>query len=159
MITDGNISENIYKLIELPLSELGYEVVRIRFGERGGSDMVLQIMIENKNESIVTIKDCEKASVNISAILDVEDIISSSYNLEVSSPGIDRPLTRLKDFSNSLGKKIKIELFEQIEGRKRFSGSVDKVEESNIFFKLDDQDEIISIKFGDMKKAKLVLEI
>lgn len=159
MITDSNIGESVYTLIELPLGDLGYDVVRIRVNKGRGSSKILQIMIENKDNREVTVKDCEKASYNISALFDVEDIIDFPYNLEVSSPGIDRPLTRLKDFEKHVGEEMKMETSMLVDGNRKFLGIIDDVEGNKIFLKLKEETEekILSVDFDCIKKAKLVL--
>jgi ribosome maturation factor RimP len=99
---------------------------------------------------------CGKISNDISAILDVEDLISDKYTLEVTSPGIDRPLTRLKDYERFGGMEAKLETKLQIDGRKRFKGKIGKVAKENIEVALE-EGEIIQLNFNDINEAKLVM--
>ncbi|WP_025897516.1 ribosome maturation factor RimP [Sneathiella glossodoripedis] len=143
----------IADLIEPTLQDLGYELVRVTF--TGGENPVLQVMAE-KADGTMTIDGCEEVSHAVSAILDVEDPISDAYNLEVSSPGIDRPLTRLKDFEKWAGFEAKVELDEAVNGQRRYRGKLLGVEDENILV-LDSAGEKWELPFSDLRKAKLVL--
>ena len=107
-------------MIAPALSEMGFSLVRIHLS--GGARPVLQIMAERSDESGMTVDDCAAISHTVSAILDVEDPISGTYTLEVSSPGIDRPLVRRRDFERFAGFEAKIETHGAIDGRRRFRG-------------------------------------
>jgi ribosome maturation factor RimP len=108
-------------LITPTMEAMGYEMVCVRLQGRG-SGQVLQVMAERQDEQGMTVEDCATLSRNISAVLDVEDPVKSAYNLEVSSPGLDRPLVRQKDFERFVGFEAKIETHELIEGRRHFRG-------------------------------------
>lgn len=110
----------IEKMIAPALTEMGFALVRIHLS--GGARPVLQIMAERGDESGMTVDDCAAISHTVSAILDVEDPISGTYTLEVSSPGIDRPLVRRRDFERFSGFEAKIETHGAIDGRRRFRG-------------------------------------
>ena len=104
---------------------MGYELVRVRL--MGGKSATLQVMAD-RPEGGIEVDDCADISTAVSAVLDVEDPITDTYTLEVSSPGIDRPLTRLKDFATFEGYEAKLETSELIDGRKRFKGVLAGVE-------------------------------
>jgi len=122
------------------------------------SGPTLQIMAE-RPDGTFTIEDCEAVSRAMSPILDVEDPVSSRYHLEVSSPGIDRPLTRLKDFEMWKGWEARIETTELIDGRRRFKGMLAGVEGEEVLIELDDGAEPVTIglQFDWLSDAKLIL--
>jgi ribosome maturation factor RimP len=146
------------RLLELldPVAEAaGYEIVRLRL-MGGGERRRLQIMAETPEGEMV-VEDCARLSRALSAVLDAADPISGEYVLEVSSPGIDRPLTRLKDFEAYEGFEAKIELDRLAEGRKRFRGRLAGVEGDNIAVDLEGEDHTALIPFAWLVEAKLVL--
>jgi len=116
---------------------------------------VLQIMADRPDGGI-EVDDCAKISRAVSAVLDVEDPISGEYVLEVSSPGIDRPLTRLKDFQTYAGHEAKLETHEMIDGRRRFKGVLQGVEDGEILVEIE-EDTVIGLDFDMLSDAKLVL--
>jgi len=144
----------IYQLSEDSLKALGYEIVRIK-SFPSGKRKTLQIMIERMDGKNISINDCEKVSRQLSAILDVENVIRQEYNLEVSSPGLNRPLTRAKDFSNAIGSIVKFILNHQIDGRRKYIGKITKVEKEDIEFEAIEPLKIINIKFSDIDEAFL----
>ncbi|MEP3248007.1 MAG: ribosome maturation factor RimP [Sneathiella sp.] len=146
-------ASKIAELIEPSLTSLGYEIVRVTF--TGGDRQILQIMAE-REDGTMTIEGCEEISRTVSALLDVEDPISEAYELEVSSPGIDRPLTRLKDFEKWSGFEAKVELDEAVDGRRRYRGKVMGIQDEDIVL-LNDTNEKILLPFNELRKAKLVL--
>lgn len=146
-------ASKIAELIEPSLTSLGYEIVRVTF--TGGDRQILQIMAE-REDGTMTIEGCEEISRTVSALLDVEDPISEAYELEVSSPGIDRPLTRLKDFERWSGFEAKVELDEAVDGRRRYRGKVMGIQDEDIVL-LNDANEKILLPFDELRKAKLVL--
>lgn len=143
----------IAELIAPTIEDLGYELVRVTF--TGGDYPVLQIMAEQE-DGTMTVEGCEKISRAVSALMDVEDPISDAYDLEVSSPGIDRPLTRLKDFGRWAGFEAKVELQEAVNGQRRYRGKLLGVEGETILV-LDSAGEKWELPFADLRKAKLVL--
>mgnify|MGYP000744664950 CR=1 FL=1 len=150
-----SVIENIKQAIEPSIEHMGYELVRLRW--MGGNEYrTLQLMIEPKDGSNTTVDDCEKVSHQVSALLDVEEIVKDAYRLEVSSPGIDRPLTRLKDFDKWKGFELKLETNEMIDGRRRFKGKVLKVQENIVELELDDK-KLFNVPFETISEAKLVL--
>jgi ribosome maturation factor RimP len=154
----GKTSED-RSLLELldPVAEAaGYEVVRLRM--MGGTQRRrLQIMAERPDGSM-EVEDCAKLSRAISDVLDAADPIKGEYLLEVSSPGIDRPLTRLKDFAEHEGLEVRIELDRLADGRKRFKGVLAGVEGDNIAIDTEDRpEETTLVPFAWVSEAKLVL--
>lgn len=145
---DRRISEIIIPVIE----GMGFELVRVRL--MSGKSTTLQIMAE-KPEGGIEVDDCARISQAVSAILDVEDPILDEYTLEVSSPGIDRPLTRLKDFESFEGYEVKLETSEMIDGRRRFKGELAGVEGDEVLINVEEG--TIGLKFDWLSDAKLVL--
>ena len=149
--------EKIKEIIDPVLEDMGYELVRLQFKGDEGSH-TLQIMAERQEDGLLAIENCEEISRSLSAILDVEDIISDKYHLEVSSPGVDRPLTRLKDFENYKDFDVKIELESPISDeirQKKFRGLLLGTNEENVQIKTDEGE--FEFAFSLIKKAKLVL--
>ncbi len=116
------IDRRVEELVAPTLADMGYEIVRVTLG--GKQRPMLQILAERKDRMGMTVDDCADISRAVSAILDVEDPIDGTYTLEVSSPGIDRPLTRLDHFERFAGFDAKIETREPVDGRKRFKGRI-----------------------------------
>jgi ribosome maturation factor RimP len=131
---------------------LGYELVRLRL--MGGRKPTLQIMAERPDGSI-EVEDCAEISRQVSAVLDVEDPIAGEYTLEVSSPGIDRPLTRLKDFERWDGYEAKLETAEPIDGRRRFRGTLAGVDGDDVLIEVGEG--TLGLRFDWLSDAKLVL--
>ena len=153
MLTGPMVS--LEELIEPLVIDLGYELVRLQFNTGGGRPH-LQIMAEPKDGTPMGAEGCSKLSREISALMDVEDPIASAFDLEVSSPGTDRPLTRLKDFARYVGYTAKAETHDPIEGQRRFRGTLTKVAESTIHFTNDQGD--FSLAFDQIARAKLVMD-
>jgi len=144
-------------LLELldPVAEaLGYEIVRIRL--MGGETRRLQIMAE-RPDGDMNVEDCTRLSRAISEVMDAADPVSGEYMLEVSSPGIDRPLTRLKDFETYEGLEARLELDRLAEGRKRFKGLLAGIEDQNVAIDLEGEAETALVPFAWLIEAKLVL--
>jgi ribosome maturation factor RimP len=131
---------------------MGYELVRVAMS-RGGT---LQIMIEPADGRPMDVEDCATLSRALSAVLDVEDPISGAYTLEVSSPGIDRPLTRDKDYVRWAGHLVRVETAQPVNGRRRFKGTLLGLEGGNVKLKLDDGAET-QVPLPSVTKAKLEL--
>lgn len=147
-------AKKIRGLIEPAAEALGFEIVRVRL--YGGGDKTLQVMAE-RADGTMSIDDCAELSRAISPILDVADPIASEYRLEVSSPGIDRPLTRAKDFANWTGHEARIELDRALDGRKRFKGILRGLDGENALIELADTHESFALPISDIGEAKLVL--
>lgn len=153
----GKTSEDA-KLLELldPVAEAaGYEIVRLRLmgGEHARR---LQIMAETPDGEMV-VEDCARLSRAVSEIMDAADPIAGEYTLEVSSPGVDRPLTRLKDFANYEGFEARLELDRVAEGRKRFRGILAGVEDDNVAIDLEGEEATALVPFAWVIEAKLIL--
>ena len=139
------------------LADLKLRLVRVKLG---GSPPTLQIMAERADGSM-TIEDCEAASKALSPVLDLEDPVAGEYRLELSSPGIDRPLVRRSDFLRARGHEAKVEMDVSVEGRKRFRGLLlDATPDGVVLKRLDargDEPDTVTLRFSDMADARLVL--
>lgn len=158
LITETGIDQRLAEIIEPVLVDLDYRLVRVRVLNQNG--MTLQIMCE-RNDGTMTVEDCEKVSMAISPVLDVEDPLDKAYHLEVSSPGIDRPMVRVSDFVRWQGHLVKVETSILVDNRKRFRGKI--VEVGNEGFTLE-RDQIaygeepkVVIPFTTLADAKLIL--
>ena len=152
LIAKAAIDRRLAELAQPIIEGLGYELVRMRL--MGGKVDTVQVMAE-KPEGGIEVDDCAKISTALSAVFDVEDPISEEYTLEVSSPGIDRPLTRLKDFDMWEGYEAKIETDEMIDGRRRFKGQLAGTEGNEVLITIEEG--TIGLKFDWLSDAKLVL--
>ena len=138
-----NIEQHIEEIISPALLHKGYRVVRIQF--QGSKRKTLQIMIERTDNENVSVDDCETVSRTSSVLLDVEDPIHEPYILEVTSPGLDRPLVKKEDFERFAGAKIKIELKTPHEGSRKFQGLLLGVDEDMVKLELEPQKEIVNL--------------
>jgi ribosome maturation factor RimP len=154
----GKTAEDL-RLLELlePVAEAaGYEIVRLRL-MGGEKQRRLQIMAERAIDGDMMVEDCAKLSRAISEVMDAADPIAGEYVLEVSSPGVDRPLTRLKDFATFEGYEARLELDRMAEGRKRFRGVLAGVDGDNVAIDLEGEEHTALIPFSWITEAKLVL--
>ncbi len=143
----------VEQLIGPVLAEMGYDLVRARMS--GTARVTLQIMAERRDRKGMTVEDCADISHAVSALLDVEDPIHGAYTLEVSSPGIDRPLTRLEDFERFIGFEARIELKHAQTGQRRFRGRIASA--ANGAVRMTTKDGEVAFPFEDVQNAKLVL--
>jgi ribosome maturation factor RimP len=143
----------IEALIAPSLEAMGYRVVRVAV--TGGRRATLQIMAERVDDKAMTVEDCADISRTASALLDVADPIATAYTLEVSSPGIDRPLVRREDFARFAGFEAKIELTSPVEGRRRFRGKLLGVEGDDVRVLVDAAP--VALPLATVVRAKLVL--
>lgn len=143
----------IGQLIEPALNAMGYDLVRVQLS--GGQDLRLQVMAERTDRENMTVDDCADISRNVSAILDVEDPIASAYTLEVSSPGIDRPLVRLADYDRFAGFEARVETAVAVDGRKRFRGKLLGVDGDDV--RIDVDGNACAVPFETIHRAKLIL--
>jgi ribosome maturation factor RimP len=146
----------VARLVEPVLDEMGFRLVRVRL-----TASTLQIMAE-RPDGTFTIDDCEAVSRAVSPLIDVEDPVPQSYNLEVSSPGIDRPLVRPEDFARWAGHEAKIELVKPLDGRKRFRGTIAGMAADEVRLTLPPEKAgagavTVALPFADIGDAKLVL--
>ena len=149
-----SIEIELKALVEPSLSDLGYEIVRLRL-MGGDGQKILQVMIDRSDETPVSVEDCAVVSRQLSAVLDVEDPISGNYNLEVSSPGIARPLVKERDFERFLGFIAKVELETTIRGRKRFRGRLIGCDRGMVSIQTEQGEEELPI--SDIVAANLIL--
>lgn len=159
LIAKAAIDRRLAEIISPVIEDMGFELVRIRL--MSGKTQTLQIMAERPTGGI-EVDECADISTAISAVLDVEDPILDSYALEVSSPGIDRPLTRLKDFETYEGWEAKLETSELIDGRRRFKGELAGVEGDEVLVNVEGSSEgedtvTLGLKFDWLSDAKLLL--
>lgn len=156
LIAKTAIDRRLAEIITPVIEDLGYELVRVRL--QGGKTATLQIMADRPDGGI-NVDDCAQISTAVSATLDVEDPIEDNYHLEVSSPGIDRPLTRLKDFGTFEGYEARLDLNQAIDGRKKFKGVLAGVEGTEVLINIEDkgQTHTIGLDFDLLSDAKLVL--
>jgi ribosome maturation factor RimP len=145
---------SLLELLEPVAEAAGYEIVRLRL--MGGATRRLQIMAE-RPDGDMNVEDCTRLSRAVSEVMDAADPISGEYTLEVSSPGIDRPLTRLKDFDTYEGLEARIELDRLAEGRKRFRGVIAGVEADSVGIDMEGEEETVFIPFAWIVEAKLML--
>jgi ribosome maturation factor RimP len=150
-----NDTGKVQQLIEPEVKALGYELVRVAF-LGGTSDPTLQVMAERPDTRQLDLGDCERISRRLSEVLDAADPIETTYRLEVSSPGIDRPLTRSKDYDDWAGHEARIALVEPFDGRKQYSGTIAGLEGDTVRLHGKDGNDY-SIAFADIANAKLLL--
>ena len=143
----------IETLIAPSLEAMGYRVVRVSV--TGGQRAVLQVMAERTDDRPMGVEDCTEITHTVSALLDVADPIEHAYVLEVSSPGIDRPLMRREDYERFLGFEAKLELAQPMAGRKRFRGRLVALEEDRLRLNLGT--EVVELPLNAIARAKLVL--
>ncbi|ESW61352.1 MAG: ribosome maturation protein RimP [Rhodobacter sp. CACIA14H1] len=156
LIAKTAIDRRLAAIVGPVIEGLGFELVRIRL--MGGKTRILQIMAD-RPEGGIEVDDCAAISTAVSAVLDVEDPIEDNYTLEVSSPGIDRPLTRLKDFDMWVDYEARIETTELIDGRRRFKGILQGTEGDEVLIEIEEGGETVTIglKFDWLSDAKLIL--
>ncbi len=146
------LEKRLANLLEPAIEGLSFELVRVRI--TGAGRPAIQVMAERLDRTM-TVDDCAKLSRELSAILDVEDPMSGNYVLEVSSPGIDRPLTRLKDFRDFAGLEAKVETKTPVEGQRRFRGKLAGEDKGQIRILTEDGEK--EVEFENIEKAKLIL--
>jgi ribosome maturation factor RimP len=148
-----NIEEKIPELLDGDLKLLGLEIVRIRL--LTGKVKTLEILIARIDGAPLSIEECTIASHQMSAIFDVEDLISDHYRLEVSSAGVERPLVKLVDFEKFAGNVIDLHLYKKVAEKKRYRGELLGVNGSDVLLKADGKD--LSFAFSDIKSANIAL--
>ncbi len=143
----------VQQLIEPGIQAMNFRLVQISYS--GGKHPTLQIMAERQDGSLINVDDCAQISRSISAVLDVDDPIAGAYALEVSSPGIDRPLVRQEDYQRYAGFEIKAQTGQTIDGRKRFRGRLQGIKEGIV--SIETKDAVFKLPYQDIHKAKLLL--
>ena len=157
IVTEGGLEARIAHIVEPVVADLGYRLVRVKLSGTNGA--TLQIMAE-RPDGTMTVDDCETISRDLSPVLDVEDPIERAYYLEVSSPGIDRPLVRRSDFERYAGHTAKIELTRPLDGRKRFRGRLAGLAGDHARLELDGGAfgaSTVELPLADIEEARLVL--
>ncbi len=150
----SSVSQSVRELV-LPIVEnANIELVDIEY-KKEGKDWFLRVFLDKQNG--ITVEDCKKISRQIEDIIEVEDLIPNRYYLEVSSPGLDRPLKKESDFLRYLGKSIQVSLFSPIQEKRKFTGVIQDFKESALF--LDVGEETISIPIDNIASAKLEIKI
>jgi ribosome maturation factor RimP len=143
----------IERIVAPALDAMGYSLVRVRLS--GGQRQVLQVMVERHDERGLTLDDCAEVSRALSALLDVEDPIPGAYSLEVSSPGLDRPLVKPQDYERFAGREAALETRAPIDGRRRFRGMLLGLDGDSVRIALEEGE--ASLPLEQIHKAKLVL--
>ncbi|MAQ85982.1 ribosome maturation factor RimP [Psychromarinibacter halotolerans] len=156
LVAKAPIDRRLAEILTPIIEGMGFELVRVRL--MGGQTKTVQVMAQ-RPDGAIDVDECADISNAISAVLDVEDPIDDNYTLEVSSPGIDRPLTRLKDFDQWEGYEARIETTELIDGRRRFKGNLAGTEGDEVLITIEQhgEDVTIGLKFDWLSDAKLVL--
>ncbi len=158
IIIETGLDRRIAEIIEPVLVAMGYKLVRVRLMNQNG--LTLQVMAE-KNDGTMTVEDCEEVSMAISPVLDVEDPVDKAYHLEVSSPGIDRPMVRRSDFERWIGHLLKCETSILIDNRKRFRGKITEVDAEGFTIERDQvaygEQPRVTVPFSALAEAKLIL--
>ena len=142
---------NVEAIVEPVVTSLGYELVGTEFLTQGRSGL-LRVYIDT--EDGITLDDCQRVSHQLSGVLDVEDVIRGQYTLEVSSPGLDRPLFTKEQFERYIGSEVNIRLSIAQQGRKKFKGILRGSDDTNVFLNVDEEE--ISLPFNAIEKANLV---
>lgn len=158
LITETGLDLRIAQMIEPLLQSMGFNLVRVRLSGQNG--LTLQIMAE-RFDGTMTVEDCEEVSMAVSPVLDVEDPIDKAYHLEVSSPGIDRPLVRKSDFEKWVGHILKCETSVLVDNRKRFRGKLVSANETGFSIERDQpgygEELTVEIPYSALSEARLIL--
>ena len=158
LITETGLDQRLADIIEPVIVDIGFRLIRVRMLNQNG--MTMQVMAE-KNDGTMTVEDCEQVSMAISPVLDVEDPVDKEYHLEVSSPGIDRPLVRKSDFVRWQGHLVKCETSIMIGNRKRFRGKIVEADADRFTIERDQvaygEEQKVVIPFTALSDAKLIL--
>jgi ribosome maturation factor RimP len=151
------ITQRIEELAAPAAGGLGLSIVQVVY-RREASGWVLRLLVERpEGDAPVSVDDCSQLSRELSTLLDVEDLVPGAYRLEVSSPGLDRPLTRLQDFARFAGHEITLKTHEPVSGRRNFRGLLRGVDEDRVLLTVDGQ--AFVIPFGGVAKANLVPDL
>jgi len=145
------LRDRLIELLEPVVNSLGYEVILLEYSPREGSGL-LRLFIDSPDG--IQIADCEKVSREVAGVLDVEDVIRQAYQLEVSSPGLDRPLVKPAHFERFKGDIAKIQLLAPIAGRRRFQGAIVSASEDEVT--IDTPEGVVTLPLADIEKARLV---
>ena len=146
-------TKQVTRLIEPVLAETGFELVDVEYLSEHGR-MVLRIYVDK--EGGITLDECARVSREVGDLIDIKNFIQHEYVLEVSSPGLNRPLKKEKDFLRAVGKKVKVRMTVPVSGRRRFTGHLKKIEDRNLYLEIDDQ--LYVLPRQGIEKANLVFE-
>jgi ribosome maturation factor RimP len=158
LIAKTALDRRLADIVRPTIERMGFELIRIRLSGGIGVKRVLQIMADRPDGGI-GVEECGAISTAVSLLLDVEDPITDAYTLEISSPGIDRPLTRLKDFDTWKGWEARLETEELVAGRRRFKGTLQGTEGEEVLVEIEEGKELVTIglRFDWLSDAKLIL--
>jgi ribosome maturation factor RimP len=158
LITETGVAARVATIVEPVIDDLGFRLVRVKVSSQNGC--TVQIMAE-REDGTMTVEDCEAVSRSLSPVLDLEDPVGRAYHLELSSPGIDRPLVRRGDFERWAGHEAKIEMAVPVAGRKRFRGLIRGIEGETVVLELPDvkegEEPLARLRLADLADARLVL--
>ncbi|MGA2794153.1 MAG: ribosome maturation factor RimP [Roseiarcus sp.] len=162
LLAEGGLARRVGAVVAPALRDLGLRLVRVKISAADGT--TVQIMAERPDGSM-TVDDCERASIAVSPVLDLEDPVSRAYRLEISSPGIDRPLVRASDFQRAVGHEARIEMAVPVGARKRFRGLIEGLQGTGpamaarlrLAAKDDGEGDLVSLPVNEMDEARLVL--
>lgn len=144
-------NKTLHDLFEPEVVAIGYELLGIELSQNGNGS-ILRIYIDK--EEGIDIDDCAKVSRQLTGILDVEDPIAGNYDLEVSSPGLDRPLFKIEQFKKFIGETVKLKLYEKLDGRKNFIGKLNAVDENEVVINCEDNE--YTVQFEQIERARIV---
>lgn len=145
--------DKLTQLLSPAVEGLGFELVGIEYVPQGKQSL-LRVYIDSPDG--VTIENCSRVSHQISGVLDVEEPIAGHFSLEVSSPGIDRPLFKREHFERFTGSKVKVKLNHAIQGKRNIVGILEKIEGEDVYIQADDADEIYQVQLDDIDKANVI---
>jgi ribosome maturation factor RimP len=146
----------LYERLATLIGSMGYELLGCEMLTQGGQ-LLFRLYIDSAKG--VVLEDCSLVSRQVSAMMDVEDPIQGQYTLEVSSPGIDRPLFEIEHYRRYIGKRVKVRLYTAINQRRQFKGLLQRVDEDAIYIVVDDADQAIKLPFSAIEKGNLIGEI
>ena len=150
----GPLEQRVMRLLEPTVSALGYELLGVEYMAQGKHS---RIRLYIDAPAGIGLGDCEKVSHQASGILDVEDPVKGQYSLEVSSPGLDRPLFRLEHFARFVGQRVKLRIHQPRNGQRNFQGRITAVENEAIYIGMEDGDQLV-VSMVDIEKAHLIPE-
>ncbi len=148
-------SEKFTRLLKPVVTGLGYELVGVEWSADTRGRKILRVYIDIDDQNGITVDDCERVSHQVSALLDVENPVAGTYVLEISSPGLDRPLFSLEHFEKFIGEPVRIQLFQPHEGQRRFKGWILAVEKDQVTVQTADGKQV-TIPFEMIEKARLI---
>jgi len=158
IIRESGIDARVAMIVQPVLRAIGFRLVRVQISGQNG--LTLQIMAE-REDGTMTVEDCEEVSRAVSPALDVEDPIEKAYHLEVSSPGIDRPLVRKSDFSTWLGHLVKMETSVLVATRKRFKGKIEEADDEGVLIRFEKaaygEESSVRVPYDAIAEARLIL--